>query len=103
MAYIHTHFAETLERDAIAGHVGISADYLTDCFHQELGITPLSYIRRYRIRQAAELLRATDAPITQIALQVGFSDSAHFARTFQREMGVTPKAYRRAGGGHPIP
>ncbi|HRE26246.1 MAG TPA: ATP-binding protein, partial [Anaerolineales bacterium] len=103
MAYIHTHFAETLERDAIAGHVGISADYLTDCFHQELGITRLSYIRRYRIRQAAELLRATDAPITQIALQVGFSDSAHFARTFQREMGVTPKAYRRAGGGHPIP
>ncbi len=100
MAFIHTHYAEPIERDDVAGHVGISADYLTDCFHQELGLTPLSYIRRYRIRQAAELLRSTDASITQIAFQVGFSDSAHFARTFQREMGVTPKTHRRSGGGH---
>ena len=49
---------------------------------------------RYRIRQACELLRSSDQPITQIALAVGFSDSAHFTRTFQREMNVTPRAFR---------
>ena len=94
MAYIHTHYSESISREEIAEHVGISVDYLTDCFRQELGITPITYIRRYRIRQACELLQNSDQSITQIALAVGFSDSAHFARTFQREMNMTPRVYR---------
>jgi YesN/AraC family two-component response regulator len=94
MACIHTRYTEPLSREDIAGHVGISADYLTDCFRQELGITPMIYLRRYRIRQARELLETTDYSIMQIALDVGFSESAHFTRTFQREVGMTPRAYR---------
>ncbi len=95
MSYIHSRYAEPITREEIADHIGISADYLTDCFRQELGITPITYIRRYRIHQACELLKHTSQSITQIALAVGFSDSAHFTRTFQREMKVTPRAYRR--------
>ena len=94
MAYIHARYADPVTREEIANQVGISADYLTDCFRQELGITPITYIRRYRIRQACDLLRNTDQSITQIALAVGFSDGAHFTRTFQREMATTPRAYR---------
>ena len=97
MACIHARYAESLSRENIADQIGISADYLTDCFRQELGITPITYIRRYRIRQACELLRSTDQSITQVAMNVGFSDSAHFTRTFQREVGLTPKVYRRKG------
>jgi len=95
MAYIHTRFSEPLTREAIADHIGISADYLTDCFRQELGITPIIYIRRYRIRQACELLRNSNQSITQVALAVGFLDSAHFTRTFQREVGSSPRVFRR--------
>jgi YesN/AraC family two-component response regulator len=94
MACIHTRYTESLSREDIASHIGISADYLTDCFRQELGITPMIYLRRYRIRQARQLLETTDASIMQVALEVGFSESAHFTRTFQREVGVTPRAYR---------
>jgi transcriptional regulator GlxA family with amidase domain len=94
MAYIHMHFSEPLTREEIAEHIGISADYLTDCFRQELGVTPGTYIRRYRIRRACELLQETNQSITQIALAAGFSDGAHFTRTFQREMETTPRAYR---------
>lgn len=94
MAYIHTHYAEALSREEIAEHIGISADYLTDCFRQELGITPSIYIRRYRVQRACELLRETNQSITQIAIAVGFSEGAHFTRTFQREMRTTPRAYR---------
>ena len=94
MAYIHRRYSEPITREEIASHIGISADYLTDCFRQELGITPITYIRRYRIRQACELLRTSDQSITQIAMAAGFSDSAHFTRTFQREMKMTPRAFR---------
>jgi signal transduction histidine kinase/DNA-binding response OmpR family regulator len=95
MAFIHAHYAEALTRDEIASHVGISADYLTDCFRQELGLTPVTYLSRYRLLQARELLEKTDLKITQIALAVGFSESAHFTRMFQREVGVSPRAYRQ--------
>ena len=97
MAYIHARYSEPLRREEIADHIGISADYLTDCFRQELGITPITYIRRYRIREACELLRNSDQSITQVALAVGFSDGAHFTRTFTREVGITPRAFRRNG------
>ena len=99
MAYIHTHYAEHITRENIADQIGISADYLTDCFRQESGVSPSTYLRRYRIRQACELLRNTDQSITQIAMSVGFGESAHFTRTFLREIGITPTAYRRKGPG----
>lgn len=93
--FIHTHFSEALSREDIARHVGISADYLTDCFRQELSITPMIYLRRYRIRQARELLETTNLSMTEVAFEVGFSESAHFSRLFQREVGMTPRAYRQ--------
>jgi AraC-like DNA-binding protein len=95
MGFIHAHYAQPLTREQIAGRVGISPDYLTDCFRQELGVTPIAYLNRYRIRQARDLLEKTDLKVTQVALAVGFSESAHFTRTFQREVGLTPRAYRR--------
>lgn len=97
MSFIQVHFAEPLTRELIAEQIGISADYLSECFRQELGITPIAYIRRYRIHQACELLRNTGLPITRIGMDVGFSESAHFTHTFQREMGLTPRAYRNKG------
>ena len=96
MGWIHSHYAEPLTREDIAQSIGISPDYLTDCFRQEMGITPITYLRRYRIREACELLKTTDLSITQVALEVGFSESAHFTRTFHREVGLTPRAYRQA-------
>lgn len=95
MAFVHEHYAAPLRREQIAAHVGVSADYLADCFRQELGITPTTYLHRYRIHQARELLTGSDMSIAAVALAVGFSESAHFTRTFHREVGISPRAYRR--------
>jgi signal transduction histidine kinase/CheY-like chemotaxis protein len=99
MAVINKHFAEPLSREDIASKVGISPDYLTDCFRQELGITPMTYLRRHRIRQACRLLETTDSSMTQISMAIGFTDCAHFTRTFQREIGVSPRSYRKGKRG----
>jgi YesN/AraC family two-component response regulator len=96
MAYVHAHFAEPLTRQDIARHVGLDADYLTHCFRQELGMTPITYLNRCRIHQARQLLKQTDESITAIALRVGFSDSGYFSRVFRREAGLSPDAFRRA-------
>ncbi len=99
MGFIHAHYADPLTREQIANHVHFNPDYLTDCFRQEQGVTPMVYLNRYRISQARKLLESSDLPITQVALAVGFSESAHFTRTFQREVGMSPRAYRRSKRG----
>ena len=95
MAYLHEHYAEPLTRQAIAEHVGLDEDYLTYCFRQELGITPITYLNRCRINRAKYLLKHTGETVTAIALQVGFSDSGYFSRVFRREVGTSPDAFRR--------
>ncbi len=95
MVYIQEHSAEPLSRQEIAAHVGLSADYLTSCFHKELGLTPVAYLNRYRIQQARQLLKNTHKSVTEIALDVGFSSSSYFSRIFRRETGMSPEAYRR--------
>jgi AraC-like DNA-binding protein len=99
MGFIHAHYAEPLTREQIASYIHFSPDYLTDCFRQEQGVTPIEYLNRYRICQARKLLEDSDLTITQVAQVVGFSESAHFTRTFQREVGMTPRAYRRSKRG----
>jgi len=94
MFFIQSNYQKTITRDDIANYVGISADYLTDCFRQEFGITPIPYIRRFRICKACDLMRNTNKSITQIALEVGFSGSSHFSHVFSNEMGMTPRAFR---------
>ncbi len=95
MAYLHAHYAEPLTRQAVAEHVGLDEDYLTYCFRQELGITPITYLNRCRIHRAKYLLKHTGETVTAIALQVGFSDSGYFSRVFRREAGMSPDAFRR--------
>jgi signal transduction histidine kinase/AraC-like DNA-binding protein len=95
MAYLHEHYAEAISREDLARHVGLSDDYLTHCFRQEVGMTPIAYLNRYRVDQAKQLLKNTSQSITDIALAVGFSDSGYFSRVFRREVGLSPEAFRR--------
>jgi signal transduction histidine kinase/AraC-like DNA-binding protein/ABC-type sugar transport system substrate-binding protein len=95
MAYLHEHYPEAITRKELARYVGMNDDYLTYCFRQETGLTPITYLNRYRVNQARQLLAETNKSITDIALEVGFSNSGYFSRVFRREIGISPDAYRR--------
>jgi AraC-like DNA-binding protein len=96
VAFIQAHYADSITRDQIADHIGVSPDYLTASFRQEMGVTPIVYLNRYRISRARLLLETSQHSVTEIALDVGFTDLANFSRAFHREVGMTPNAYRRA-------
>jgi YesN/AraC family two-component response regulator len=96
MAFIHEHYADSISRRDIAQHVSIAEDYLTYCFRQELGTTPMKYLQRYRVNRARQLLKDSEKNITEIALTVGFSDSGYFSRIFHRETGMSPEVFRRS-------
>jgi len=95
MAYVHEHYPEVFTRETLARYVGVSEDYLTRCFRQELGLTPMAYLNRYRVSRAKEMLSAGRKSVTEVAIAVGFSDTKYFSRVFRREVGVSPAAYRR--------
>jgi YesN/AraC family two-component response regulator len=96
MAYIHEHYAEPISREDMAAYAGVSARYLTRCFQQEMGVSPITYLNRYRIKQAKRLLQTETKNITTVAEAVGFANSSYFARVFQREVGLSPHLYRRS-------
>jgi len=94
LAYLHQNYARMLTRQAIADAVGVNTHYLTRIFRQEQGFSPWEYLNRYRIKQAKDLLRTTDASITTIAAQVGFADLTYFGRVFHKHVGCSPRAFR---------
>ena len=78
---------------AAAGHVS-----LRECqrvFRRYLGCSPVEYLRRRRLLRAAELLRTTQAPVTDIALGCGFATPSYFAGEVKELMGKTPRQDRR--------
>jgi signal transduction histidine kinase/DNA-binding LacI/PurR family transcriptional regulator/CheY-like chemotaxis protein len=93
MAYIHTNYNESISRGDVASYVGLSERHLTRCFHQAVGITPITYLNRYRVKQAKAMLDVGDRGITEVAMDVGFSSSSYFTRVFREQVGVSPRAY----------
>lgn len=94
VAYLQQHHGRSLSRQEIAEVIGVSKNYLSQIFQQELGISPWEYLNRYRIRQARTLLRSTSESVTSVAALVGFDDPAYFSRVFRKEVGMSPRHYR---------
>jgi transcriptional regulator GlxA family with amidase domain len=95
MAYIHRNYAQPLTREELASVACMGERHLNRCFRQETGVTPITYLTRYRIRQAKQLLESGGHSIAEVALATGFSDSSYFARVFRREVGITAGEYKR--------
>ena len=94
LAYLYENYAQDISRSELANAVGVSESYLSQVFHQEVGIPLWECLNRLRIQKAKALLCTGDEPITTIARQVGFGDSAYFSRVFRRIAGQSPRAYR---------
>ena len=58
------------------------------------GISPNDYMKTYRLRKAAEMIRSGDFLIKEIYEQVGFKTSSYFSACFREEFGMTPKQYK---------
>lgn len=63
-------------------------------FSRYLHYSPVEYIQRRRLFKAAEQLSTTDAPITEIAFDCGFSSPSYFTKLFRTLVGATPTDYR---------
>jgi AraC-like DNA-binding protein len=74
--------------------LGLTERALENAFKLKLGSTVKIYILQQRVEKAKQLLLATMHTVTDIAMEVGYSDPSYFIRIFKQTEGVTPGRYR---------
>ena len=83
-----------LNIDTIAAQFGIGRTNFYRKVRELMGVSPNDYLRKCRMERAAELLRTTEQPVSDVCAQVGIPDAQYFSRVFKTHFGVTPSAYR---------
>lgn len=81
--------------------MGIEPAEILRAFHTHVGSSPAAFYRSSRIAAACQRLIETGKPMTQVALEAGFYDQAHFSRCFKQATGFTPLRYRQLFGHSP--
>lgn len=87
---------QSLSVRRLAELLDCAADYLSHSFHAQAGEPLSQYINRKRVEYAMSLLRESTLNISEIARAAGYADPGYFSRQFRRQIGLSPRAWRRA-------
>lgn len=92
---IEQQYYKELTLPVISTMLHISTYHLHRTFKRIAGVTPSAYVQMKRIAVATELLAQDNLTVTDVAMMVGFTNSAHFSTVFRRNIGCTPTEFRR--------
>lgn len=94
IAFMGEHFMSNIGIGQIAEQLKITPNYLSTLFHRKTGMTFMAYLKKIRMLKAKELLADPNIQVHQVAKQVGYFSSRHFARLFAEHYGCLPSEYR---------
>ncbi|MFK7740502.1 MAG: helix-turn-helix domain-containing protein [Planctomycetota bacterium] len=99
--YVEANYQGPVRLADLAALTDLSESQFSRRFKSVFHMTPARYLAKTRIAKACVALLASDAPVTTVALDVGFCDHSYFTRRFRAHVGMTPSDYRRrfAAGG----
>jgi AraC-like DNA-binding protein len=98
LRHIHTTVASGTSLPALARVAGMSRTAFAARFKQRVGQAPLAYAIQWRMALAKDALRTTDRAIGALAFELGYASESAFSTAFRREVGCSPRAYRRRVG-----
>lgn len=93
--YINLHYQENLSAKELTQLSNYSEYYFMKLFRQYTGKTLIAYINDFRLEKAKPLLLHSDASITDIAIETGFSSPSYFIKKFRESNGISPYKFRR--------
>lgn len=94
-AYIDDNIGANICTMDLARLVRLSKSHFFRAFRESFGVPPMAYVAKRRVLRGQELMRNSQASLSQIALACGMCDQAYFTRVFHRTVGVSPGLWRR--------
>jgi AraC family transcriptional regulator len=96
---IRASFPDLPDIEALASELGLAPARLLAAYRRRSGEGLRATVQRLRLEHAIHLLRDSDLPLAQIAIECGYYDQSHFSHAFARAMAHTPSAWRRSVSG----
>lgn len=94
LLYLHNNYKNKITIPLLSKQFHVNRTTLSDRFFEATGATIITYLNKYRINLATIMLRDSKLTISQIAEEIGFNDTAYFAKLFKKYMKHTPTGYR---------
>lgn len=92
--YIERHLDQKILISEMAKEIGLSRNYLSNCFKSVMHETLKDYLTRIRMEKAERLLTTTTDTIGEVAAAVGYKDALAFSKVFHKKYQISPTAYR---------
>lgn len=92
--YIRKYYHQKICIPDIAEALGVSESHLSRIFKKETGESIQKYSMHMRIERAENLLKYSEASLTEISEYLCFSSQSHFGKVFKVYKNMTPKQYR---------
>ncbi|WP_051356603.1 helix-turn-helix domain-containing protein [Azorhizobium doebereinerae] len=93
--FIDAHIARNIAIEELAALARLSPSHFSKRFRARFGLSPYNYVLARRVELAQQMMTGSQDSLSEIALNCGFSDQAHFSRVFKRVTGESPNAWRR--------
>lgn len=94
--WIDNHIEARLDLDTVSERAGYSKWHLQRMFKEHTGLPLGEYIRAEKLKKSADRLTNSDEPILNVAISLGFDSQQSFNRSFKRQFGQAPGAWRRS-------
>lgn len=94
LVYIHEHYTEKISISELAASAFLSERECFRLFHDYLHMTPMEYMKNYRLQIACRMLAKGQETITSISQSCGLGSSSYFGKVFKEYIGCTPMEYR---------
>lgn len=92
--FIKTNIRENLNLDELSAKACMSKAHFSRTFKTELGLSPMEYILKERLKLAKHYLQIANYQIQEVCFMSGFNNITYFIRAFKNEFGVTPKVFQ---------
>ena len=93
-SYLEECYTSDLSRDEVAGLFHVSANYLSNLFKSQSGISFNTHINQLRVKRACHLLRNFNQTLDEVALSCGYHGTGYFCQVFKKYVGQTPGEFR---------
>ncbi len=95
--YMTEHFQDSLTLELLARELHVNKYYISNIFSRQLQLNFRRYLNHLRLEYAAQLIKTSSLPLTDVWAAAGFNSQRSFNRAFMEIMGMTPTEYRKAG------